>query len=394
MARAICAAMDRRGDATQSRRGGVAGPRAACGASFVVGVEDIADTARRVDQLARERVVDPGSQAPHGDVDHFGVAVETHVPDVLGDQRARDRLGRMACEVVEQREVLGHEVDADAGTLHAAAHRVDFQVGDAHDAVARCLRGAACHVALAVLATLGAAAHAQSTVTLFGVADAVVQIGRSSGSNQTGLDGPVATRVDNSLTYFTPNFGGFYGALQAYRGEQAAGAGRDNGNGYGVRLGSRAGPLDIGVSYGTTDDASGTTAATAIQGDIDDWSVGASYNLGVATIMDAYRRAEVDNAAFGDPEGQGYIVGARVPLGAGEIRTSWSRYEREYAGVDAKADKFAVGYVHNLPKRTALYTTFAYLKNKGGAGVTLNGATLSNGNDSSKGLDIGLRHAF
>ncbi len=372
-------------------------------------------------------------------------------------------------------------------------------------------------VALAVLATLGAGAHAQSTVTLFGVADATVQLGRGSAANKTGLGsggnassrfgfrgvedlggglkagfwlesgyntddgsgstnrnsgtgiggysiagtsnnqfgtdtsgsglrfarratvsllgdswgeirlgrdfslqyltgsaadpfgdngvgssmatntrlmvaGPVATRVDNSITYHSPNFGGFYGQLQAYRGEQGAGATRDNGNGYAARLGYKNGPLDVSLAYGKTDYAA--VATNLYIGDIKDWSVAAGYNLGVAILQVGYRKAEVKNTAFGDPESTAYVVGAKVPVGAGEIRASWSRAELEATGIDAKADKFAVGYVHNLSKRTALYSTLAYVKNKGGSGVVLNGSSLTNANDNSKGLDIGLRHSF
>ncbi|MFT3718893.1 porin [Pseudorhodoferax sp.] len=211
-------------------------------------------------------------------------------------------------------------------------------------------------------------------------------------NTRMGLGGPVATRVGNSATYFTPNFGGFYGAVQAYRGEQPAGTNHSNGNGYGARIGYKNGPLDVGLSYAKTDYAA--DAADYRVGDIKDWGLGASYDFGMASVMAAYRKQEVNNAAFGDPEGTGYIVGAKVPVGAGEIRASWSRFETEFTGVDAKADKFALGYVHNLSKRTAVYTTFAYVKNKGGAGVALNGATLTSANDNSKGLDIGLRHVF
>lgn len=207
---------------------------------------------------------------------------------------------------------------------------------------------------------------------------------------QLGLGGPATVRVGNSASYITPNFGGFYGQVQAYRGEQGPGANKKDGNGYGARAGYKNGPLDVALSYAKTDYASSATDLRI--GDIKTWTVGASYDLGVASLMAVYRNDKVDNSF--DPKGKGYLIGGKVPVGAGEIRASWSRYEREATGIDAKADKFALGYVHNLSKRTALYTTLAYVKNKGGAGVTLNGASLSSANDNSKGLDIGLRHAF
>lgn len=211
-------------------------------------------------------------------------------------------------------------------------------------------------------------------------------------TSAVNLSGPVGTRVDNAVAYHSPNFGGFYGQLQAYRGEQNPGATRDNGNGYGARAGYKNGPLDVSLAYAKTDYAADATNFRI--GDIKDWGVAASYNFGVATAMLGYRKAEVDNAGFGNPESTAYIVGAKVPVGAGEIRASWSRGELEYTGIDAKADKYAIGYVHNLSKRTALYTTFAYVNNKNGSGIALAGSSLTNASDNSKGLDIGLRHAF
>lgn len=103
-----------------------------------------------------------------------------------------------------------------------------------------------------------------------------------------GLGGPPTVRVGNSISYITPNFSGFYGQLQAYRGENAtetATAGKSDGNGYGVRLGYLNGPIDVGLSYSTTDYRSSNTDVRI--GDIDTISLGGSYNLGFATLMAA-----------------------------------------------------------------------------------------------------------
>jgi hypothetical protein len=49
--------------------------------------------------------------------------------------------------------------------------------------------------------------------------------------------------------------------------------------------------------------------------------------------------------------------------------------------------------VHNLSKRTALYTTFARTSNSGGAAQALNGAVTA-ANAKSTGYDFGIRHSF
>ena len=105
----------------------------------------------------------------------------------------------------------------------------------------------------------------------------------------------------------------------------------------------------------------------------------------------------------------GYLLGVTVPVGAGLIRTSWSHVKYDYNQPatlfavntpDPKANKIALGYVHNLSKRTALYATIARVSNKNGAGLTVGGPAFYNNAagaftpKSSTGYDFGIRHAF
>ena len=99
-----------------------------------------------------------------------------------------------------------------------------------------------------------------------------------------------------------------------------------------------------------------------------------------------------DQDKNGTVTGKGFNVGVSAPVGAGEIRGAYSSYKTNAAGTP-KADKIAIGYVHNLSKRTAAYTTFARVKNSGGATQALNGAT-TGANTSSTGFDFGIRHSF
>jgi predicted porin len=62
-------------------------------------------------------------------------------------------------------------------------------------------------------------------------------------------------------------------------------------------------------------------------------------------------------------------------------------------GADPKVSKWAIGYVHNLSKRTAVYATYAHLSNDNGASLSLGGA-VTGVNSSSSGVDVGLRHSF
>jgi predicted porin len=63
--------------------------------------------------------------------------------------------------------------------------------------------------------------------------------------------------------------------------------------------------------------------------------------------------------------------------------------------VDANdANQFAVGYIYNLSKRTAIYSTAAYVKNKGTANFAVAAAPTLVAGGKSTGLELGLRHSF
>ena len=88
--------------------------------------------------------------------------------------------------------------------------------------------------------------------------------------------------------------------------------------------------------------------------------------------------------------------------GIGASRASRRRRFPASTGRQPEADKFAIGYVYNFSKRTALYATVAYLSNKNGAGLTVGGpayfSTPIGGfapvPDKSYGYDLGMRVSF
>lgn len=206
------------------------------------------------------------------------------------------------------------------------------------------------------------------------------------GTTQTlnsGLGGPTAIRASNGVGYFLPgNLGGFYGQVQYYMGENLSNAAnKKDGNGLALRAGWANGPINAAIAYSQT--------KYLVAGDIKSWNIGGQYDLGMAKIMGHYAQDKIDGGA----EGKGFLLGGLVPVGAGEIRVSYSTYETEVAGPDPRTNKFALGYVHNLSKRTALYATAAFLKNKNGAAQSLNGAVTAAGRNSN-GYDLGIRHSF
>ena len=194
------------------------------------------------------------------------------------------------------------------------------------------------------------------------------------------------TRADNQITYLTPgNLGGFYGRASVAAGEGTAGK-----KYYGGRAGWAAGPIDVSAAYGQTE-----VAPVAGDDKFKTFDVGASYDFGVVKAMGYYTQSKFVNQKVAT-----YSLGAIVPLGVGQIKAAYTHVNASgttTAGVDVDAndaDQVAIGYIYNLSKRTALYTTAAYVKNKGNATFAVASAPAITAGAKSTGLEFGMRHAF
>ena len=205
----------------------------------------------------------------------------------------------------------------------------------------------------------------------------------------TGNPTAVSTnqRVSNAVTYISPNFGGFKAAVNYGFGEVAGSntAGRYMGAG----LMFDNGPLSLGMGLERL--SSGANAVAT--GDVDAWSFGGSYDLGVAKVLAGYRQSTVDFLA-GENKRRGAYLAATAPVGPGTVRASYNRYENTLGNTKAKADQLSVGYVYGLSKRTSVYGTYAYLKNKDGAKLYNLGAGGLKSNGSQQGIQMGVTHAF
>jgi predicted porin len=198
----------------------------------------------------------------------------------------------------------------------------------------------------------------------------------------TALVGSTAVRSSNGISYFLPSkLGGLYGQAQYYAGENAdAAANHRDGTGGGIRVGYASGPLNVAVGTGHTSYLAGGTHESSIAG---------QWDFGHSKLMALYERD-----SRGAVRGHGWIFGGLVPAGVGEIRASISRYttDRGAAG-NPTSTNMALGYVHNLSKRTALYGTVARVKNSRGGASALGDATTAPDSPST-GMDLGIRHLF
>jgi predicted porin len=202
----------------------------------------------------------------------------------------------------------------------------------------------------------------------------------------TGGTTGTSVRASNSVTYLynhaanatSTGGAGLHAAVQMYYGENLSNSATNkDGDGSGIRVGYNAGPLSVAVGSGQTKFAAGNLKMT---------NFGAAYDLGVARVI-----GQITKDQLGTVKGDGMLLGVTAPMGAGLVRASYSTYENKATTAETK--QMAVGYVHNLSKRTRAYVTYASVDNSNGAAVALGGAT-GVANKASSGFDIGMTHSF
>jgi len=195
------------------------------------------------------------------------------------------------------------------------------------------------------------------------------------------ITGVTLVRASNAIHYYTPQglpFG-LYAHGTYYFGENASNvANRDDGTGHGLRVGFINGPLAAAVAVGKTHYAAG---------DVHQNNALFTWDLKVAKLFAGLSRDR--NAAL---RGKGWVLGATAPFGPHLLKAAVSSYETSAAG-NPEARKLALGYQYDMSKRTAIYTNIARVSNSGGATTALSGAA-TGANQSSSGLDIGIRHNF
>lgn len=195
-------------------------------------------------------------------------------------------------------------------------------------------------------------------------------------------------RTNGSLQYFTPDsFGGFYlNAMVSHSGEGNASG---DFNYQGMRVGYDRGSWQAAAFAGQTKIKS-TNDNYYISG------AALAYRFGVGKLA-----AGLVDMRYLDSRQTNYTLGIVWPVGLNQIKATWHHIDqsgRNAAGASINrndADLLAIGYVHNLSKRTALYGTLAFIRNKGLAsfGITGEAASAQPGGNS-RGFELGLRHTF
>lgn len=205
-----------------------------------------------------------------------------------------------------------------------------------------------------------------------------------------GTNADTTVRADNLVSYISPSINGFFGQVSVAAGEGAGGKKLASG-----RVGYATGPLSVSASYGQT------TVTPVVSGNdkYKTWTIGGAYDFGPAKLL-----GYVVQARYADQKNQVVDLGVSAPVGAGVFRaaivfSNASGRNAQGVSVDPNdARQLAIGYIHNLSARTALYTTAARIQNRGTAAYVVDGnPALPSPNalaKGSSGVEFGLRHSF
>ena len=223
----------------------------------------------------------------------------------------------------------------------------------------------------------------------------VIGVGGFRGWNTTTGDG---IRQNNMIAYFTPNFSGFTAGVNYAFGE-AAGSSAVN-RYVGGFAAYNNGPLSVTIGADHKNGASLAKAGFA-NSTVETYGLGASYDFGVAKVNGLVLQAK-EKGTPSNSKQTSYALGVSAPVGGvGEVKAQYALYDGKNGTMygNGKSHQLSLGYVHNLSKRTALYGTYSYLKNKDNRNMTLIDGNVGNAysvgqNGSNHGVQVGIRHAF
>jgi GBP family porin len=222
----------------------------------------------------------------------------------------------------------------------------------------------------------------------FGVAGGAVDGIPSAGSSATRFDNTLGgTRIDNSLKYQSPSFGGWrVDALYGF-GEVAASssAGRTTSLG----LGYNQGPVQVGMGYQVRNCVA-AVGCSPTQDKDKVGAIGAGYNFGAFKLAGIYsNQKNAKNVAGNDADVWHAMV--QVPVGPWFLS----------AGVQQLNDKtvlardvrqYNLSALYYLSKRTTVYGAWSTQKVDNGG---LAGMALTTSNDSKQNvMALGIRHTF
>ncbi|KAF1049369.1 MAG: Outer membrane porin protein [Xylophilus sp.] len=190
-------------------------------------------------------------------------------------------------------------------------------------------------------------------------------------------------RINNSVMYTSPVINGFSGDMGYGFGESVDST--HSGRYVGASIGYAQGPLYARLASQDIVNAAGN-------GSVRNSIFGASYNFGPVTGYFSYSWGDAREAGVRQTHDSDVLLGVAVPVSAsGRVIASYVAKNDKLAA-NRDANLVAIGYLHDLSKRTTLYASGGRIHNKNGAGYSVN--TSIDVGPGTRSADIGIRHTF
>jgi predicted porin len=174
-------------------------------------------------------------------------------------------------------------------------------------------------------------------------------------------------RMQNAL-FYAKTIGGFKADLAYALGETAGNASANRQ--ISTAFTYSAGPLKAVLGYHDVKDANGTGSSRLLL-------AGGTYDLGVAKVHFGIDQQKTNATGLAAVDANDILLGLTVPVGAaGRVLASVNRLD-DHTALNADMKKYAIGYTHNLSKRTTLFTSYGYTNR-----------------DRANRMDFGIRHMF
>ncbi|MBP1318273.1 porin [Herbaspirillum sp. 1130] len=197
-----------------------------------------------------------------------------------------------------------------------------------------------------------------------------------------GINGYYNNRINNSVTWSSPVFGGYSG---------------DVGYGFGETAGNMAAARYVGASFGY---ASGPLYLRVAHQNIntvnDDGAAkntgfGAYYDFGVLRLHGAAAINKSTAAGVTTVDSRDLMVGAVIPAGIGRVMVSYVR-KRDRLAAAQHASQVGLGYIYPMSKRTDLFAAYGRINNSNGASYKVgNAIEVGSGNQA---WNLGIQHRF
>lgn len=207
---------------------------------------------------------------------------------------------------------------------------------------------------------LGTLTMGRQYTATFLTSDAVDPFGLGYAGNLSRVFNTNGFRADNTIAYFTPNLGGFFGQVNYALGEVAG----NNSAGRNITssLGYANGPVMVRFAYGDV------KANPAVAGSLDNKTamLGGTFDFGAAKLHAAFQADKLETPAGARSiEDKNWMLGVSAPIGYGRILASYVRRNADIiTATRGDLDQYAIGYVHSLSKRTDVYSSYARQNDK------------------------------